>query len=247
MILKIINLEASIDNKIVLKKINLNIGRGEIHVLMGPNGSGKSTLCKVITGHPGYTNIKGEIHLNNKNCLGIPPEIRAREGLFLSFQNPLEIEGVANYDFLRLAYNNKCKYRGQIELTPTEFLLLINTRAQELNISNQFLVRDLNQGFSGGEKKKNEILQMLLLEPKLIILDEIDSGLDIDAMKLMCQVISQNFFKKSAFLIITHSSRILSYLSPTHVHIILDGTIIKTGDIALVKQLEANGYSMFSE
>jgi Fe-S cluster assembly ATP-binding protein len=165
--------------------------------------------------------------------------------LFLAFQYPLEIAGVTNYDFLRLAYNQKRKYLGKTELTPIEFMGLINEKAKELKIPNEFLNRDLNQGFSGGEKKRNEILQMLLLEPKLIILDELDSGLDIDAMKLICEVILQNFSKKSSLIIITHYPRILSYLKPDFVHIMIDGKIIKTGQIDFIDQLEKEGYQSF--
>jgi Fe-S cluster assembly ATP-binding protein len=245
MILKIENLEASIEKKPILKKLNLEINENEIHVIMGPNGSGKSTLSKIIAGHPAYEITNGKIFFENKDLLTFSPESRSHEGLFLAFQYPLEIAGVTNYDFLRLAYNQKRKYLGKTELTPIEFMGLINEKAKELKIPNEFLNRDLNQGFSGGEKKRNEILQMLLLEPKLIILDELDSGLDIDAMKLICEVILQNFSKKSSLIIITHYPRILSYLKPDFVHIMIDGKIIKTGQIDFIDQLEKEGYQSF--
>lgn len=247
MILKIENLEASIEKKQILKKLNLEIKENEIHVIMGPNGSGKSTLSKIIAGHPAYEVTNGKIFFETKNFLDFSPENRSHEGLFLAFQYPLEIGGVTNYDFLRLAYNQKRKYLEKSELTPIEFLTLINEKANELKIPNEFLNRDLNQGFSGGEKKRNEILQMLLLEPKLIILDELDSGLDIDAMKLICETILRNFSKKSSLLIITHYPRILQYLKPNFVHIMIDGKIIKTGQMDLIDQLEKEGYQSFFE
>jgi Fe-S cluster assembly ATP-binding protein len=247
MILKIENLEASIEKKAILKKLDLEIKENEIHVIMGPNGSGKSTLSKIIAGHPAYEITNGKIWFENKNFLTLSPESRSHEGLFLAFQYPLEIAGVSNYDFLRLAYNQKQKYLGKKELTPIEFLTLINEKANELKIPNEFLNRDLNQGFSGGEKKRNEILQMLLLEPKLIILDELDSGLDIDAIKLICEAILTNFSKKSSIIIITHYPRILNYLKPDFVHIMIDGKIIKTGQMDLINKLEIDGYQSFFE
>jgi Fe-S cluster assembly ATP-binding protein len=242
MLLKINNLEASIENKKILKKFNLEVKENEIHVIMGPNGSGKSTFSKILAGHPAYTITGGEIFFENKNFLNFSAEIRSNEGLFLAFQYPLEISGITNYDFLRLAYNQKKKYLGENEVTPIEFMSLIDEKAKELKIPNEFLVRDLNQGFSGGEKKRNEILQMLLLEPKLIILDELDSGLDIDAMKLICQTILKFFSKKSALIIITHYPRILNYFKPDFVHIMIDGKIIKTGNLELIETLEKEGY-----
>lgn len=247
MILKIENLEASIENKSILKKLDLDIKENEIHVIMGPNGSGKSTLSKIIAGHPAYQVTNGKIWFENQDFLALSPENRSHEGLFLAFQYPLEIAGVTNYDFLRLAYNQKQKYLGNKELTPIEFLTLINEKANQLKIPNEFLNRDLNQGFSGGEKKRNEILQMLLLEPKLIILDELDSGLDIDAIKVICEAILNNFSKKSSIIIITHYPRILNYLKPDFVHIMMDGKIIKTGQMDLIEKLENEGYQSFFE
>jgi Fe-S cluster assembly ATP-binding protein len=244
--LKISNLEASIENKIILKKLNLEINENEIHVIMGPNGSGKSTLSKILAGHPAYQILNGSISFNEKNFLDLSPENRSHEGLFLAFQYPLEIAGVTNYDFLRLAYNQKRKYFGETELTPIEFMGLVNEKANELKIPIPFLSRDLNQGFSGGEKKKNEILQMLILNPKLIILDELDSGLDVDALKLISESILKNFAKKSSLLIITHYPRILSYLKPNFVHIMMDGKIIKTGSSDLIEKIEQEGYQNLS-
>jgi Fe-S cluster assembly ATP-binding protein len=242
MILTIKNLEASIENKSIIKNLNLEINENEVHVIMGPNGSGKSTFSKILAGHPAYRITNGEIFFNNKNLLELPPEIRSHEGLFLAFQYPLEIAGVTNYDFLRLAYNQKRKYFGETELTPIEFIELVQEKSALLKIPLEFLNRDLNQGFSGGEKKRNEILQMLLLEPKLIILDELDSGLDIDAMKLICQTILNNFSKKSSLIIITHYPRILNYLKPDFIHIMKDGKIIKTGNLELIDKIETLGY-----
>jgi Fe-S cluster assembly ATP-binding protein len=242
MILKIKNLEASIQNISILKKLNLEVKKNEIHVIMGPNGSGKSTLSKIIAGHPAYTVTSGEILFKNKNLLQLAPEIRSHEGIFLAFQYPLEIGGVTNYDFLRLAYNQKQKYFEKPELTPVEFIVLIENKAKELKIPLEFLTRDLNQGFSGGEKKRNEILQMLLLEPDLIILDELDSGLDIDAIKLICETILANLSKESSVIIITHYPRILTYLKPDFVHIMIEGRIRKTGNLELVEALEKGGY-----
>jgi Fe-S cluster assembly ATP-binding protein len=245
MILEIKNLEASIENKSILKKLNLQVGENEIHVIMGPNGCGKSTLSKVIAGHPAYSINQGEILFNKKNLLELSPEIRSHEGLFLAFQYPLEIGGVTNYDFLRLAYNQKQKYFGKSELTPIEFMTFVQQKSLELKMPLEFLNRDLNQGFSGGEKKKNEILQMLLLNPKLIILDELDSGLDIDAMKTICETILKNFSKKSSMIIITHYPKILNYLKPNFIHIMKDGKIIKTGDLKIIEKLEKEGYESF--
>jgi Fe-S cluster assembly ATP-binding protein len=241
-ILKINQLQASIENKIILKNFNLEINENEIHVIMGPNGSGKSTLSKIIAGHPNYSVEKGKILFNEKNLLELSPEERSHYGIFLAFQYPLEVSGVTNYDFLRLAYNEKKKFEGKKESTPLEFMEIIQEKLMKLKISEEFLNRDLNQGFSGGEKKKNEILQMLLLEPKLIILDELDSGLDIDALKIICQAIKTNLLKNSSLIIITHYPRILTYFEPNYVHIMGNGKIIKTGNKELIDLIEKNGY-----
>ena len=245
-ILEIRNLKASIDDKSILKDLNLEINKGEIHVIMGPNGSGKSTLSKILAGHPSYLIETGEILFNSKELVQMSPEVRSHEGLFLAFQYPIEIPGVSNYDFLRLAYNEKRKYYKLTELDPLEFMELTNNLLKKLKIRTEFLNRDLNQGFSGGEKKRNEILQMLLLDPKLVILDEIDSGLDVDALKIICEEILRNISSETSLIIITHYPRILNYLKPNFVHIMMEGKIIKTGNIVLVKRLEDNGYETFS-
>jgi Fe-S cluster assembly ATP-binding protein len=241
-ILEIKELEASIENKGIIKKLNLEIKENEIHIIMGPNGSGKSTLSKILSGHPSYFIEKGQVTFLGKDLLGMSPEKRSQEGLFLAFQYPVEISGVTNYDFLRIAYNEKQKYLKKPELDPLQFMELIQKLLEKLKIKNEFLNRNLNEGFSGGEKKKNEILQMLLLQPKLVILDEIDSGLDIDAIKIICENISQNKAKNSSLLVITHYPKILQYLKPTYVHIMIDGKIIKTGNLEIVEYLEKEGY-----
>jgi|TARA_B110000091_G_scaffold72560_1_gene79979 Fe-S cluster assembly ATP-binding protein len=244
-ILNLKNLNASIEQTPIIKNFNLDIKENEIHVIMGPNGSGKSTLSKILAGHPSYSVNSGEITFCNQDLLELDPETRSHEGLFLAFQYPIEIAGVTNYDFLRIAYNEKQKYLKQPELDPLEFMSLVQELLTKLKMRNEFLNRNLNEGFSGGEKKRNEILQMLLLDPKLVILDEIDSGLDVDALKIICEGINDNLKKDSSLVIITHYPRILQYLKPTHVHIMMDGKIIKTGNMELVQTLEAEGYNAF--
>ena len=244
-ILNITNLVASIEDKKIIKNLNLTIKEKEIHVIMGPNGSGKSTLSKILAGHPSYQIQKGQILFYEKDLLKFSPEERSHEGLFLAFQYPIEISGVTNYDFLRLAFNEKQKYLNKNELTPLEFMGLTEPILQKLKMSSEFLNRDLNQGFSGGEKKRNEILQMLLLQPKLVILDELDSGLDIDAIKIICENIISNLPENASLIIITHYPRILTYLKPNYVHIMINGKIIKTGDIKIVEDLEKSGYDIF--
>lgn len=244
-ILNIQNLNASINNKQIIKNFSLNIDENEIHVIMGPNGCGKSTLSKILAGHPSYKIETGTVLFNNKNLLEMSPEIRSHEGIFLAFQYPLEVSGVTNYDFLRIAYNEKQKYEKLSELDPLEFMQLTEPLLKKLKINPEFLNRDLNEGFSGGEKKRNEILQMLILNPTLIILDEIDSGLDVDAIKIICAEILKNKSEKSSIIVITHYSRILNYLKPTFVHIMSNGKIIKTGNLELVEILENEGYDYF--
>jgi Fe-S cluster assembly ATP-binding protein len=241
-LLEIKDLEATIENKQIINKLNLLVKENEIHVIMGPNGSGKSTLSKILAGHPSYKIVNGSAFLENKNLLEMTPEKRSHEGLFLAFQYPIEISGVTNYDFLRIAYNEKRKYLSQAELDPLQFMELTQVLLNKLQMKNEFLNRNLNEGFSGGEKKRNEILQMLLLDPKLIILDEIDSGLDVDAIKVICEGINKNLSKNSSLIVITHYPRILNYLKPTHVHIMMEGKIIKTGNMELVESLENFGY-----
>lgn len=243
--LTITDLNASINNKEILKNFNLSVNENEIHVIMGPNGCGKSTLSKILAGHPSYNIQGGNILFNNKNLLDMTPEMRSHEGIFLAFQYPLEIAGVTNYDFLRIAYNEKQKYEKQKEVDPLEFIQLTEPLLKKLKMNPEFLNRDLNEGFSGGEKKRNEILQMLILNPKLIILDEIDSGLDVDAIKIICTEIIKNKDIKSSLIVITHYPRILNYFKPTFIHIMINGKIIKTGNLELIEILESKGYDFF--
>ena len=244
-ILKIKNLEASIGSTKIIKNLNLEINENEIHLIMGPNGSGKSTLSKILAGHPSYCVNNGEIEYCGENLLEKEINLRAQEGLFLAFQYPLEISGVTNYDFLRTIYNQKQKYLKKPEVDPLEFMKIIQPFLEKLNIHSEFLNRNLNEGFSGGEKKRNEILQMLLLNPKLIVLDEIDSGLDIDAIKSIFEGVLKTiklFSKECSILIITHNPKVLTYLIPDYVHIMMDGKLIKTGNLELVELIENLGY-----
>jgi Fe-S cluster assembly ATP-binding protein len=244
-ILEINDLNASIDTIPIIKDLNLSIKQNEIHVIMGPNGSGKSTLSKILSGHPSYSVDSGNIIFNDLDLLELEPEERSHKGLFLAFQYPIEIPGVTNYDFLRLAYNEKQKAENLSELDPLEFMELTQTYLSKLKMRQEFLNRDLNQGFSGGEKKRNEILQMLLLQPKLVILDEIDSGVDVDAIKVICDNINEHIDNKTSLIIITHYPRILEYLKPNFVHIMRDGKLIKTGSMDLVELVETEGYDAF--
>ena len=244
-LLEITNLKANIEDKPIIKDLNLSIKKGETHVIMGPNGCGKSTLSKVLAGHPSYQVKNGNVTFDSNNLVDMEPEVRSHEGLFLAFQYPLEISGVTNFDFLRIAYNEKNKYENLEELDPLEFMEITNKLLNKLKIKPEFLNRDLNQGFSGGEKKRNEILQMLLLNPKLVILDEIDSGLDVDAIKIICDGIVNNLESNSSLLVITHYPKILTYLKPDFIHIMIDGKIIKTGGMELVNILEEIGYDAF--
>ncbi len=239
--LQITNLSASIDNKKILKGFNLNIGPGEVHAIMGPNGSGKSTLANVLTGKNGYQ-VEGQILYQGKNLLNLPIEERAQKGLFMAFQYPLEIAGVNTNNFLKTSLNTVRKVRGLKELDSLDFLNLIKTKTKNLKIDEKILNRQLNVGFSGGEKKKNEILQMTILEPKLAILDETDSGLDIDAMKIVSDGVNSLRDKDRSFLIITHYQRLLDYIKPDFVHVLVDGKIAKTGCSELALELEKIGY-----
>jgi Fe-S cluster assembly ATP-binding protein len=245
-VLKIENLCASIETKEILKGLNLEIKENEIHVIMGPNGCGKSTLSKILAGHPSYQVTGGEVIFLGRDLLSLPPEKRSHEGVFLAFQYPIEIPGLTNFDFLMIAYNEKQKYLGNKEADPLEFMTMSQALTAKLKMRDEFLNRNLNEGFSGGEKKRNEVLQMLLLAPTLVILDEIDSGLDIDALKIICENINSNLPSNSSLLIITHYPKILTYLKPTFVHIMKEGRIIKTGKDELIDQLEENGYQYFN-
>ena len=239
--LQITNLSASIDNKKILKGFNLKIKPGEIHAIMGPNGSGKSTLANVLTGKNGYQ-VEGKVFYQGKNLLNLPIEKRAQKGLFMAFQYPLEIAGVNTNNFLKTSLNTVRKVRGLKELDSLDFLNLIKTKTKNLKIDEKILNRQLNVGFSGGEKKKNEILQMTILEPKLVILDETDSGLDIDAMKIVSDGVNSLRSKDRSFLIITHYQRLLDYIKPDFVHVLVDGKIAKTGCSELAVELEKIGY-----
>jgi Fe-S cluster assembly ATP-binding protein len=239
--LQITNLCASIDSKKILKGFTLNIKPGEVHAIMGPNGSGKSTLANVLTGKNGYQ-VEGQVLYQGKNLLNLPIEERAQRGLFMAFQYPLEIAGVNTNNFLKTSLNTVRKVRGLKELDSLDFLNLIKTKTKNLKIDEKILNRQLNVGFSGGEKKKNEILQMTILEPKLAILDETDSGLDIDAMKIVSDGVNSLRSKDRSFLIITHYQRLLDYIKPDFVHVLVDGKIAKTGCSELALELEKIGY-----
>ena len=239
--LNIKNLEATIDNKHILKGLNLNIKPGEVHAIMGPNGSGKSTLANVLSGKNGYE-IKGEIKYNGESLSDLLIEERAQKGIFLAFQYPLEIPGVNTNTFLRTSLNSVRKAQGEKELDTLTFLKLIKEKASELGIDEKFLSRQLNVGFSGGEKKKNEILQMKLLQPKLSILDETDSGLDIDALRIVASGIKKISNAQTGIILITHYQRLLDEIKPNYVHVMSDGQIIKTGESDLALELEEKGY-----
>ena len=243
--LQIKNLKAKIDNKEILKGLNLEIKPGEVHAIMGPNGSGKSTLSNVLSGKKGYT-ITGEVKYFNENLLDLEIEERAHKGIFLAFQYPLEIPGVNTNIFLKTSLNAIKKAKGEKELDAIEFLKLVKQKAGELKFDEKILSRQLNVGFSGGEKKKNEILQMSILNPKLSILDETDSGLDIDALKIVSEGVNALRSKESSFLIITHYQRLLEYIKPDFVHVLINGQIVKSGGSELALELENKGYESLS-
>jgi len=244
-LLRIENLHASIGGKEILKGVNLVMNEGEVHAIMGPNGAGKSTLSAVITGHPAYEVTAGSVLLNGKDLLAMPPEQRAREGVFLSFQYPVEIPGVSMTNFMRTAVNERRQYQGLPALSATEFLRLMREKRQMVQMADKLQGRSVNEGFSGGEKKKNEIFQMAMLEPCLSILDETDSGLDIDALRIVSEGVNRLRSDKNAFLVITHYQRLLDYIVPDFVHVLADGQIVKTGDKSLALELEEKGYAEF--
>jgi len=242
--IQIKNLKASVEGKEILKGLNLSIGKGEVHAIMGPNGSGKSTLSYALSGKEGYE-VSGEIKFNKQNLLELNTEERAQEGVFLALQYPIEIPGVFTNNFLRTSLNSIRKANGKPQLNAIEFLKIVKEKSKELKIDEQMLSRPLNVGFSGGEKKRNEILQMSLLEPSFVIMDETDSGLDIDALKIVSNGVNALRDPDRSFLIITHYQRLLNYIKPDFVHVLSDGKIVKTGDWKLALDLEKEGYGQF--
>lgn len=245
--LEIRNLTATVDSKPILRGINLTINKGEIHAIMGPNGSGKSTLAKVLAGHPSYAVTGGEVLFEGRNLLELDPDERAREGIFLAFQYPIEVPGVSNAQFLRLAYNEKRKHLGEEELDPLEFKDLLNERAKIVEMDAALMSRSVNEGFSGGEKKRNEILQMAVLEPKLAVLDETDSGLDIDALRIVAEGVNKLANKENAVVMVTHYQRLLNYIVPDFVHVLYQGRIVRSGGRELALELEEKGYDWIKE
>lgn len=244
--LKIKNLQATVDGKEVLRGINLEIKAGEVHAIMGPNGSGKSTLSKVLAGHPGYKVTGGEIaydiHFEPRDLTKLSPDERAREGVFLAFQYPIEVPGVTNLTFLRASFNAICKHHGVAEMNETDFRRLVEEKSKLVDLNPEFLERAVNEGFSGGEKKRNEILQMAVLNPRLAILDETDSGLDIDSLKIVAMGVNKLRSKDNGILLITHYQRLLDYIVPDFVHVLHQGRIVKSGDKSLALRLEREGY-----
>jgi Fe-S cluster assembly ATP-binding protein len=240
--LEIRNLHAAIDGNEILKGIDLTVKKGEIHAIMGPNGSGKSTLAKVLAGHPAYEVTAGEVLYEGRNLLELPPDERARAGVFMAFQYPIEVPGVSNAQFLRLAYNEKQKHLSQEELDPLEFKDLLKERAKVVEMDASFMTRSVNEGFSGGEKKRNEILQMAVLQPKLAILDETDSGLDIDALRIVAGGVNQLRTSENAIIVVTHYQRLLNYIVPDYVHVLSQGRIVREGGKELALELEEKGY-----
>jgi Fe-S cluster assembly ATP-binding protein len=241
-LLEINDLHANIGDKEILKGVNLTINAGEVHAVMGPNGSGKSTLSAVLTGSPAYTVTSGEVIFNGKNLLEMPPEDRAREGIFLSFQYPVEIPGVSMVNFMRTAVNEKRKYQGLDPMSASDFLKLMRERKELVELDNKLANRSVNEGFSGGEKKRNEIFQMAMLEPKLSILDETDSGLDIDALRIVAKGVNHLRNAENASIVITHYQRLLDYIVPDVVHVLYKGRIVKTAGKELALTLEEKGY-----
>ena len=245
--LEIKDLYATVDGNPILKGVNLTINAGQIHAIMGPNGAGKSTLAKVLAGHPAYEVVQGEIWFKGQNVLEMEPEDRARLGLFMSFQYPIEIPGVSNSQFLRLSYNAKRKFCNENEMSESEFDSFLDAKMKLMEIKPEFKSRNVNENFSGGEKKRNEILQMAVLDPDLAILDETDSGLDIDAMRIVAKGVNQLMNLDRGLLLITHYQRLLDYIKPDVVHVMLDGKIVQSGGPELALKLESQGYDWLSQ
>ena len=245
--LKIKNLQASIGSTNVLKGLDLNVKPGEVHAIMGPNGAGKSTLSNVLSGHPAYEVTSGQIEFLGNNLLETSIEERAQQGLFMGFQYPVEIPGVNNLYFMKSAYNIRQKSRGEEALDAIDFIEFVKSKLSLLEMPEKFLHRALNEGFSGGEKKKNEILQMLVLEPKLVVLDETDSGLDIDALQVIAQGVNQMRDQNRSFILVTHYQRLLNYIKPDVVHVLINGKIVKSGDYTLAQSLEEKGYGWITD
>jgi Fe-S cluster assembly ATP-binding protein len=245
--LEIRNLHASVAGTEILKGIDLSVRAGEVHAIMGPNGSGKSTLAQLLAGHPAYTVTSGSIHFDGGDLTELQPEERARAGVFLAFQYPVEIRGVTNAYFLRSALNAIRKSRGQEELDPVDFLEVLDQKLKAIGWDDSLMNRPVNEGFSGGEKKRNEILQLAVLEPRLAILDETDSGLDIDALKTVAEAVNRLRAKDRAFVVVTHYQRLLNYIVPDYVHVLAEGRIVKSGGKELAHELEARGYDWLRE
>lgn len=244
--LEIKNLHASVEEKPVLKGLNLSVQPGEVHAIMGPNGSGKSTLSKVLAGHPAYDVTSGEvlyeINMKMQNLLELEPDVRAKEGIFLAMQYPVEVPGVSNFNFLHTAFNSILKHQGSEELSENEFRGFLKTKMDLVQMREDFIERPVNVGFSGGEKKRNEILQMAVLSPRLALLDETDSGLDIDALRIVAEGVNKLRRKDNAIVLVTHYQRLLDYITPDFVHVLANGKIIETGDASLALKLEKQGY-----
>jgi len=245
--LEIKNLTASVDGTPILKGVNLKVNEGEIHAIMGPNGAGKSTLAKVLAGHPFYEVTGGEVWFKGQNLLELEPEERAHQGLFMSFQYPVEIPGVSNSQFLRIAVNAKHKAAGEAELSEAEFEKLLDAKMKQMEIRPEFKSRNVNENFSGGEKKRNEILQMAVLNPQLALLDETDSGLDIDAMRIVAGGVNQLMNPKMGLVLITHYQRLLDYINPHFVHVMIGGKIVESGGPELAHKLESQGYDWLNK
>ena len=245
--LEVKNLHVTVDGKQILKGLDLAVNKGEVHAIMGPNGSGKSTLAYVMAGKPGYEATEGQILLDGEDVLAMPPDERAAKGLFLAFQYPVEVPGVATMTFLRTALNAQRKTRGEAELSTPEFMKLVRETSKHLGIDQEMLRRAVNVGFSGGEKKRNEILQMAILQPRLAVLDETDSGLDIDALKIVAEGVNRLRSPKRSMIVITHYQRLLNFIVPDVVHVLAKGRVVKSGGKELALELEAKGYAQYAD